>query len=90
MPSFLWSALVPPAAKHLKQHDAANPAHYNWNGVLRLASFPLCPPNVTMVIVAKQFNFSFIRPQDMSLKIKIFVPVYIFNLWSGFYMLILE
>ena len=39
------------------------------------ASFPLFPPNVTMVIMAKQFNFSLIRPQDMSPKIKVFVPV---------------
>uniref|UniRef100_A0A3B4ZZB4 Uncharacterized protein n=1 Tax=Stegastes partitus TaxID=144197 RepID=A0A3B4ZZB4_9TELE len=36
----------------------------HWDGVLRLASFPLFPPNVMMVIMAKQFSFSFIRPQD--------------------------
>ena len=35
-----------------------------WDGVLRLASLPLFPPNITMVIMAKHFYFCFIRPED--------------------------
>ncbi|MEQ2190049.1 hypothetical protein GOODEAATRI_031487 [Goodea atripinnis] len=50
------------------QHDAATP--YFIVGVLKLASFFPFPPNVKMVIMAK--HFSFIRPQDTSLKIKVF------------------
>ena len=41
-----------------------------WDGVLRLASLPLFPPNITMVIMAKQFYFCFIRPEDISPKSK--------------------
>jgi hypothetical protein len=34
------------------QHDAANPMLHGWDGILRLASLPLFPPNITMVIMA--------------------------------------
>ena len=44
------------------QHDAATPVHHCWDGILRLASLRLFPPNITMVIMAKQFYFCFIRP----------------------------
>jgi hypothetical protein len=43
---------------------------------LQLASLPLFPPNITMVIMAKQFYFCFISPDDISPKSKIFVPMY--------------
>ena len=46
--------------------DAAIPVLHGWDGVLRLASIPLFPPNITMVIMAKQFYFCFIRPEDIS------------------------
>jgi hypothetical protein len=39
-----------------------------WDGVLQLASIPLFPPNITMVIMDKQFYFCFIRPEDISQK----------------------
>ncbi|KAL1006223.1 hypothetical protein UPYG_G00069460 [Umbra pygmaea] len=39
------------------QHDAATPVLHSLDGVLQLASFPLFPPNITMVIMAKQLNF---------------------------------
>jgi hypothetical protein len=39
------------------QHDAATLVLQGWDGVLRLASLPLFPPNITMVIMAKQVYF---------------------------------
>ena len=47
----------PSCSKAPPQHDAATPALHGWDGVLRLASFPLFPPNITMVIMVKQFYF---------------------------------
>ena len=57
------------------KHDAATPVFHGWDGVLRLASLPLFPPNITMVIMAKQFYFCFIRPEDISPKSTIFDPM---------------
>ena len=48
----------PSCSKAPPQHDAANPVLHGWDGVLRLASLPLFPPNIKMVIMAKQFYFS--------------------------------
>ena len=50
------------------QHDAANPVLNGWDSVLRLSILPPFPPNITMVIMAKQFYFCFIRPEDISLE----------------------
>jgi hypothetical protein len=50
------------------QHDAATPVHHGCDGVFWLASLPLCPPNIMMVIMAKQFYFCFIGPEDISPK----------------------
>ena len=58
-----WSAPVPPAAKH-PHNLILHPMLHGWDGVLRLASIPLFPPNITMVIMAKEFYFCFIRPED--------------------------
>ena len=58
----------PSCRKAPPQHDAATPGLHGWDGVLRLASLPLIPPNKTMVIMAKQCNFCFIRPEDISPK----------------------
>ena len=49
----------PSCSKALPQHDAATPVLHGWDGVLRLASLPLFPPNITMVIMAKQLFFIF-------------------------------
>ena len=57
------------------QHDAATHVLHGWDGVLRLASLPFFPPNITMVIMAKQFYCCFIRPEDISSKSTIFVPM---------------
>jgi hypothetical protein len=65
----------PSCSKAPPQHDAATPVLHSLDGVLRLASLPLFPPNITMVIRAKQFYFCFIRPEDISLKSSIFVPM---------------
>ena len=57
------------------KHDAATPVLHGWDGVLQLASLPLFPPNRTVVIMAKQFYFCFIKPEDISPKSTIFVHV---------------
>ena len=58
----------PSCSKAPPQHDAATPVLHSWDGVLRLAILRLFPPNITMVIMAKQFYFCFIRPEGISLK----------------------
>jgi hypothetical protein len=45
-----------------------HPVLHGRDVVLRLASIPLFPPNITMVIMAKQFYLCFIRPEDISPK----------------------
>ena len=65
----------PSCSKAPPQHDAATPVLHNWDGVLWLASIPRFPPNITMVTKAKQFYFCFIRPEDISPKITIFVSM---------------
>ena len=71
----------PSCSKAHPQHDAATPVLHGWNGVLRLANLPLFPPNLTMVIMAKQFYFCFIRPEDISPKSTIFVPMWYTSNW---------
>ena len=44
------------------------PVLHGWDDFLRLASLPLFPPNITMVIMAKQFHFCFIKPEGNSPK----------------------
>ena len=58
----------PSCSKAPLKHDAATPVLHGWDGVLRLASLPLCPPNIMIVIIAKQFYFCFIGPEDISPK----------------------
>ena len=48
----------PSCSKAPPQHDAATPVLHGWECVLRLASIPLFPPNITMVIMAKHFFVS--------------------------------
>ena len=80
----------PSCSKATPQHDAATPMLHDWDGVLRLASFPLFPPNITMVIMVKQLYFCFIRPEDISPKSMIFVPMCSCKLLSGFFIAVLE
>ena len=47
----------PSCSKAPPQHDAATAVLHSWDGVLLLASLPLFPSNITMVIMAKQFYF---------------------------------
>ena len=63
----------PSCSKAPPQHDAATSVLYGWDDVLWLASLPLFPPNITMVIMVKQFYFCFIRPEEISQKSTIFV-----------------
>ena len=42
----------PSCSKAAPQHDAATPMLHGWDGVLRLASLPLFPPDITVVIMA--------------------------------------
>ena len=44
-----------------------------------LARLPLFPPNITMVIMAKQFYFCYIRPEDISPKSTTFDPCAVAN-----------
>ena len=75
----------PSCSKAPPQHDAATPALRGWDVVLQLASRPHFPPNITMVIMAKQFYFCFIRQEDISPKSTIFVPMCSCKLQSGFF-----
>ena len=81
----------PSCSKATPQHDTATPVLHGWDGVLQLAGLPLFPPN----IMAKQFYFCFIRPEDISPKSMIFVICTVANrslafLWrfwsSGFFL----
>jgi hypothetical protein len=72
------------------QHDADTPVLHGWNGVLRLESQPLFLPNITMVIMAKQFYFCFIRPEDISPKIRSLSPCAVANCSLAFFMVVLE
>jgi hypothetical protein len=74
MPSIL-KCTSPFCSKETPQHDAATPVIHGWDGVLRLASLPPFPPNITMVIMAKQFYFCLIRPEDISPKSTRFFPM---------------
>ena len=59
MPSILRSALVPPAEKH--PHNMMLPPLmlHGWDGGVRLASLPVFPPNITMVIKGQTVLFLF-------------------------------
>ena len=63
----------PSCSKAPPQHDTATPLLQVWDGVFRLSSLARFPPNITMVIMAKQFYFCFIRLEDISPKSTIFV-----------------
>ena len=58
----------PSCSKAPPQHDAATPVLHSWDGVLWIENLPLFPPNITMVIMAKQFYFYLIRQEDISPK----------------------
>ena len=82
----------PSCSKAPPQHDAATPMPHSWDGVLRLAGLPLFPPNIMMVIMAKQLYFCFIRPEDISPKsmiLQLQTVVWLFLWWfwsSGFFL----
>uniref|UniRef100_A0A8C8LZJ1 C2H2-type domain-containing protein n=1 Tax=Oncorhynchus tshawytscha TaxID=74940 RepID=A0A8C8LZJ1_ONCTS len=65
---YFMKCTSPSCSKVPPQHDATTPVLRVWDGVLRLASLPLFPPNIMMVIMAKQFYFCFLRPEDISKK----------------------
>ena len=76
MPSTLGSAPVPPAAKYL--HNMILPPPYFTVRMVFSGS-------LFFLQMAKQFSFSFIRPQDISPEIMISVSVCICKLSSGFF-----
>ena len=53
--------------RYYRLHDMMlpPPCFTGADGVRRLESLPLFPPNITIVIMAKQLYFCFIRPEDM-------------------------
>ena len=69
----------PSCSKAPPQHDAATPVLHGWDGFLWLASLPLFPLNIMMVIMAKQFYFCFIRPEEISPKSMILSPCAVAN-----------
>ena len=82
-------SLAPP------QLDAASPVLHGWDGVLQLASIPLFPPNITMVIMAKPFYFfhqtsgHFSKQYDLCLHVQLQTVVWLFLWWfwsSGFFL----
>ena len=46
---YFVKCISPSCSKAPTQHDAATPVLHGWDGVLRLASLPHFPPNITMV-----------------------------------------
>jgi hypothetical protein len=58
---------------------------HGWDGVLQLASIPLFPPNIKIVIMVKQFYFCFIRPEDISPKSMQCSPCAVANRTLAFY-----
>ena len=83
----------PDCSKAPPQHDAATPVLHRWDGVLQLASLVLFPPNITMVIMAKQFYFCFY--QTFLQKVQSLSPcavanrslAYLWRFWSsGFFL----
>lgn len=71
--------------QHKRPHDIILPPKK-----FTVGSILVFPPKVTMVVLAKQFQHKFqscgpIRPQEMSSKMKIFVPVYACKLCSGIF-----
>ena len=61
------------------QHDADTPVLHGWDGVLQLASLPLFPPNIMMVIMAKQFYFCLIKPETFLQKVRSLSPCAVAN-----------
>ena len=68
MPSILWSAPVPTAAMH-PRNIMLPPLCFMVGMVLfGLQVSPFYLPNIMMVIMAKQFYFCFIRPEDQKVR----------------------
>ncbi|MED6290812.1 hypothetical protein CHARACLAT_017228 [Characodon lateralis] len=61
---YLMKCPSPSCSKPTTQHDVATPALPCWDGGLRFPTSPRFPLNVTVVMMAKHFKFSFIRRQD--------------------------
>ena len=61
---------------------------HGWDGVLWLASVPLFPPNITMVIMAKQFFFVSSDQRTFLLKVRSMSPCAVANQY--FFMAVLE
>jgi hypothetical protein len=72
---YFMKCTSPSWSKAPPQHDAATPMLHGWDDVLWLASLPLFPPNIMMVIMAKQFYICFIRPEDIYPKSTFIVPM---------------
>jgi hypothetical protein len=60
------------------------PPRFTVGVVFFLQASPFFPPNIMMVIMAKQFYFCFLRPEDISPKSAIFVPMSSCKPQSGF------
>ena len=75
----------PSCSKEPPKHDVATPVLHGWDGVLRLASLPLFPTNITMVIIAKQFHQTrghFSKKYDLCPHVQLQTVVWLF--YGGF------
>ena len=80
MPSILWIAPITSKANNNPTTWCCHPRISQLGWCSQACKLPLFSSKLQMVIMAKQFDFSFVRPQDMSPKIKVFVPVCICKL----------
>ena len=78
LPSILWRArslLLQSIPTTWCFHSRASLVGFG----LQLASPTLFPPNITMVIMTKQFTFCFIRQEDISTEIRLLSPCAVGN-----------
>jgi hypothetical protein len=92
---YLVKCTSPSCCKTPPQHHAATPVLHGWDGVLRLASLPPFPPNITMVIMAKQFYLfhqtrgHFSKKYNLCPLVQLQTIVWLFLWWfrsSGFFL----
>lgn len=69
--------ISPSCSNNTSQHDATTFIFHSLDGLL---GSPLLPSNVVMVIMAKHYNITFVRPQDIYPEISFLVSVCICKL----------
>jgi hypothetical protein len=72
------------------QHDAASPVLHSWDGILRLASLPLFPPNITTVIMGNSSIFVSSDQRTFHQKARSLSPCAVANRRLAIFMAVLE